>query len=245
MEYGYIYKTTNLINNMFYIGQHKFDKKKNYIGSGKYLNRAINKYGRNNFKLEIIAYTDDKEETNILEIYNIKEHRNKFGKEMMYNLTDGGEGCEGYKHSSESLNKMRGKKRSEEAKKRMSKSHKGKHLSEAVKENLRLLWKGENNPSKIPEVRKKISTTLTGRKLSPEHIENVRLAMTGKKQSIETCDKKRKFLIENNPMKRPEVWAKAVATKKRNGNNKHTQETKDKIRSTLLATKRSNHERGY
>jgi len=44
MMYGYIYKTTNLINNWIYIGQKKkikFDH--NYYGSGIHLKNAINK----------------------------------------------------------------------------------------------------------------------------------------------------------------------------------------------------------
>ena len=42
--YGYIYKTTNLVNGKIYIGQHKsntFDT--NYYGSGTILNKAIQK----------------------------------------------------------------------------------------------------------------------------------------------------------------------------------------------------------
>lgn len=40
-----IYKTTNLINSKIYIGQ---DSKNNlsYLGSGKLIKQAINKYGR-------------------------------------------------------------------------------------------------------------------------------------------------------------------------------------------------------
>ena len=52
---GYIYKTTNLINNKIYIGKRqkqKFDA--GYIGSGKKLKSAIKHYGKNNFKCEII-----------------------------------------------------------------------------------------------------------------------------------------------------------------------------------------------
>ena len=53
--YGYIYKTTNLITNKFYIGKREksiFDEK--YYGSGKYLKNSINKYGLENFSREII-----------------------------------------------------------------------------------------------------------------------------------------------------------------------------------------------
>ena len=53
--YGYIYITTNLINNKKYIGCHKspeFDFK--YIGSGSALQQAIKKYGKENFDCKIL-----------------------------------------------------------------------------------------------------------------------------------------------------------------------------------------------
>ena len=52
---GYIYKTSNLINNKIYIGKRqksKFDKY--YLGSGKKLKSAIQHYGKENFKCEVI-----------------------------------------------------------------------------------------------------------------------------------------------------------------------------------------------
>ena len=51
-KYHFIYKTTNLINDKFYIGMHSTDDLNDkYIGSGKRLWYSINKYGINNFKL--------------------------------------------------------------------------------------------------------------------------------------------------------------------------------------------------
>lgn len=48
--YGYVYKTTNLINGRIYIGQHKSNGlDEQYIGSGKILGIALKKYGRRNF----------------------------------------------------------------------------------------------------------------------------------------------------------------------------------------------------
>jgi group I intron endonuclease len=64
----HIYKTTNLINNKIYIGQEKGNNL-NYLGSGKLLQLAINKYGKENFKKEIIQECDNQEELNQAEIY--------------------------------------------------------------------------------------------------------------------------------------------------------------------------------
>ena len=42
---GYIYKTTNLINQKIYIGQKRGRFNPGYFGSGVYITKAINKYG--------------------------------------------------------------------------------------------------------------------------------------------------------------------------------------------------------
>jgi group I intron endonuclease len=54
-----IYKTTNLLNGKWYVGR---DSKNNpdYLGSGTALKRAIVKYGRENFKKEILELLPEK-----------------------------------------------------------------------------------------------------------------------------------------------------------------------------------------
>jgi len=57
---SYIYKTTNSINGMIYIGKTKFNNK-NYLGSGIKITNAIKKYGKENFTREIIEECEDSE----------------------------------------------------------------------------------------------------------------------------------------------------------------------------------------
>ncbi|MBQ9160904.1 MAG: GIY-YIG nuclease family protein [Methanobrevibacter sp.] len=77
--FGYVYRTTNLINNKTYIGKHRrseFDK--NYYGSGKHLKSAIKKYGIQNFKIEIIQWCDSNEELALAEIKHIKNENPEY-----------------------------------------------------------------------------------------------------------------------------------------------------------------------
>lgn len=92
--YGFIYITTNHLNGMQYIGQRKYDKAgnwKNYLGSGIYLNRAINKYGADNFSKKIIEQCKTKEELSEREKYWIKYYNATHSKEF-YNIAAGGDG---------------------------------------------------------------------------------------------------------------------------------------------------------
>ena len=92
--YGYIYKTTNLLNDKIYIGKKKGEFTEKYKGSGKYLKNAINKYEAENFKVEIIEYCETLEEQNEKEKYWIDYYRNQ--NVEMYNIADGGDGGDLY-----------------------------------------------------------------------------------------------------------------------------------------------------
>lgn len=62
-KYHYLYKTTNLINKKYYYGIHSTNNMDDgYLGSGSYLRNSIYKYGKDNFKREIIKMFDNRED---------------------------------------------------------------------------------------------------------------------------------------------------------------------------------------
>jgi len=93
LPYGYVYKTTNTINGKVYIGQHRktyFEGNK-YLGSGFVLDRAIQKYGKDKFKVELLEFCDTKKKLDEKEKYYIK-HFNTTNISKGYNIACGGQG---------------------------------------------------------------------------------------------------------------------------------------------------------
>lgn len=73
-RFHFTYKTTNLINNRYYLGMHSTNRiDDGYLGSGKRLYYELNKYGRNSFKFEILKRFDSREELIQAEINLITE----------------------------------------------------------------------------------------------------------------------------------------------------------------------------
>jgi hypothetical protein len=90
-KYHFTYKTTNLINGRYYLGMHSTNYiDDGYIGSGKRLWYEIRKYGKNNFKLEILNYFNSREELVQAEINLITEEDLK--NINCLNCKSGGEG---------------------------------------------------------------------------------------------------------------------------------------------------------
>jgi len=104
----YIYE--NLINGKVYIGQTNNLKRRNWEhnsckSKSMPIDLAINKYGRQNFSLNIITSVETEDQANYTEIEWIIRAKELLGKNNVYNLTNGGEGYKGG-HSEESKKRL-------------------------------------------------------------------------------------------------------------------------------------------
>lgn len=158
-----VYIHINKTNGKRYYGITKQEPKKRWQNGKKYGNNdhftnAINYYGWDNFDHIVIARGLTEEEAKWLEIELIREF-DTTNRDKGYNITKGGEGTNGYKHT-------------EETRKNIGKIHKGKTLSEETRKKLSEAMKGKNSPMKgkthTEETRKNISEAMKGKTLSEE-----------------------------------------------------------------------------
>lgn len=181
-----IYLITNLVNNKVYVGQtwkpikYRWQQHYHKERTCVKLNNAIKKYGKDNFKLELLAQCSSQEVADYLEIFFIKEYNStKTG----YNIRLGG---------------SRGKL-SEETKQKISKSLKGRKVS------LETLMKMRNKKL-AQSTKEKIGIKNKGKKLTNEHKNAISLANSQRIVSEETKQKhsennKGKILSEETKLK--------------------------------------------
>ncbi len=113
----YVYLITNLVNGNLYVGKtNNIDKrwlkhkrisaggKTKYPYNYKYFHSAISKYGVKNFELSVLDNYELETQALVGEIKHIA--RLKVEGYKLYNLTDGGDGVSGYKHSDETKQKI-------------------------------------------------------------------------------------------------------------------------------------------
>lgn len=194
MKY-YIYMYLDLDNVSFYIGKgrgyrYKVSEHLLECRHQPFLQNKIRKIGVDNIKIQFLHKNLTEKEAFKKEKYWIKYYgRRDLKRGTLCNLTNGGEGTSGYKHSKEVLRKMgeahKGKKHSEETRRKMSVAKvsvkfsmetkrkisatlKGVKLSEETKRKMRKAHKGFSRPSHTEETEQKISNSRKGRKLSEE-----------------------------------------------------------------------------
>ena len=109
-----LYSITNKSNGKLYIGKSEdlakrkrehFSTLRNNTHCNKHLQRAFNKYGEDSFVFTILLEADESVDLSNLEIETIADF-DSTNIENGYNITRGGEGVGGYKHSYESRVKM-------------------------------------------------------------------------------------------------------------------------------------------
>lgn len=171
-----VYKIENLVNHKVYIGQSKniinrFKRGHLRLDSvcNPYLKGAFQKYGYENFSVEVIKETYDLDhwEIFLIQIYHARDR--KYG----YNMCEGGyigDSFKGHHHSEESKRKKsiamkkfyENKVWTEEERYNRGKYWRGKkHTPEQIRKNSES-HKGLNRYVKTPEHRHKISQTLMG-----------------------------------------------------------------------------------
>ena len=74
----YVYQITNLINNKKYIGKHSGELNDSYLGSGENIKNAIKKYGKENFRKDILYIAQTEEEADVKKIIGNKLNTNMF-----------------------------------------------------------------------------------------------------------------------------------------------------------------------
>lgn len=91
--YFYVYQITNLVNGKIYVGKHKSAKaphENGYYGSGKQITAAIEKYGIDCFKKEVLHLCSSLDEMSLLEAEIVTEEFVK--RTDTYNMHKGGPG---------------------------------------------------------------------------------------------------------------------------------------------------------
>ena len=84
-----VYKTTNLVNNKIYIGIHSTnDINDGYLGSGVYLFSDLKKYGKENFKREVLYECSSRDIAAAIEASLVNE--DFVYRKDTYNLKPGG-----------------------------------------------------------------------------------------------------------------------------------------------------------
>lgn len=186
--FGVVYLILNKLNGKMYVGQTTQPLKKRiaqHLKDNLYIDKAIRKYGWENFRCEVLVRCNSKKELDAWEIFFITAIRCK--KPNGYNRTDGGGGGLGFKHTPETRAKMSASRMGEKN------PHYGKHHSAEMKAKLSAARKGENSPLYgIPlsdEHRAKIGAAHRGRPKSPEHCAKLSAAKMGKQLTAETCAK--------------------------------------------------------
>ena len=195
----FVYKHT-FPNNKVYIGitQQEPEKRwKNGLGYDahqKIMKRAIQKYGWNNIRHEILYKNLSKNEACNKEIELIALY-DSTNKQKGYNVSKGGEGTIGVKQTEESKLKNRiahlGRKASLETKQKISNSNLGKHSKKRNDEQKRKISEATRKAMQNPELKIKLSELAKKRKNNTKKV--ICLETNKKYETIREAEKDTKI----------------------------------------------------
>lgn len=195
---GFIYTIIDGTNDFEYIGQTTKtveERFKQHTQADSYIGHVIRARGEDLFVVAVLKVCHSKDELDFWERHFIKSRNTKHPNG--YNLTDGGEGTLGHKHSPETLKKL-------------SASHKGRKCTPEHCAHIAESKRGEKNPffgknhtpetcekmsesrkgqKRSLETRKRISEANKGKVFTPEHCEHISEAKKGQIPSDETRDR--------------------------------------------------------
>ncbi len=190
---GFIYLTTCIVNGKIYIGKHELNNKsegENYIGSGTLFQRAVKKYGKENFERKILRLCYSLHELKIWEHVYIVKYKS-YTRSIGYNIAMGDVNTSEYNPA-----------KLTEVREKISKSAKIRFSNPSNRPML-----GKSNPH-TKEWKIKHSEMMTGRKHTEETKAKISKSQKGEKNhmygkhlSDETKKKLSKiFSGKNNPM---------------------------------------------
>jgi group I intron endonuclease len=190
-----VYLITNLVTGKYYVGKTRKPSLKKYLqdvvsmaksnkNNRPLLHRSMRKHESPFFVIELLSTCETNDQASLLErlwIISLDSRNNSVG----YNISAGGEGSVGAKYS-------------EEAKKRLSESRKGRtpwNKGLSYKNHVPSSQTGSNNPffgkTHSKESKVKIGDANRNRAWTKEYSDKMRLVKTGFKHSEESIEKMR------------------------------------------------------
>lgn len=185
--YGIIYKATNLVNGKCYIGQttktlHRRIKVHykciNELNNTSFFILKLKKYTPAAFSWEVLCQCESKDELNEMEFHYIMQYKSciYIKNSNGYNLTFGGPGISGHKHSKETkecmsikaidrnlnieyINKVKKTKSTKEYKEKMHKIFNSEDFKDKQRKHTKSLW--ENEEFKRTQIEKIHNATKT------------------------------------------------------------------------------------
>lgn len=190
-----VYRTTNLLNNEFYIGKHETrDINDGYTGSGIRIKASVKKYGKRNFKVEILHIFDNKNESLKWETLEVDKYLEK--DPLCLNLVRGGAGPRNphgleraWEHCEALSRANKGRVKSQEERNNISIGGTGRSMPECPAERCLKISQAKKGKALSQEHRSALSQAKKGKALSQEHRSALSLAGKGHEVSQETRDK--------------------------------------------------------